>query len=83
MSPISSFDINTVVVSDLDAPTKVSLSFIAKEIYGNIFPVFLLFYIVSNASPIYIKKTNPSHNCFSKFFIHEGRLFISDMLLLY
>ena len=51
--------------------TKISLSFIGKEISGTII------------SPIFIKKTSPRHNRFSELFTHEGRLVTSNMFFLY
>ena len=51
--------------------TKIPLSFIDKGISGTI--IF----------PIFVKKTNPSHNCFSELFTHEGRLVISNIFFLY
>ena len=51
--------------------TKISLSFIGKEISSTI--IF----------PVFIKKASPSHDCFSKLFIHEGRLVTYNMFFGY
>ena len=69
MTPVFSFDINRIVVADLEVAANVSSSFKAKEICSiSIFPIF-------------IKKISPNHNFISEFFIHEGRSQILEIEL--